>query len=63
MDRSDVLVVGARCAGAPLAMQLARAGKRVVVVDADEATQAAEKAKAAKSKRNEKTSDEATAAA
>lgn len=31
----DVLVVGARCAGSPLSMILARAGKRVVAVDAD----------------------------
>jgi len=30
----DVIVVGARCAGAPLARFLARAGKRVLVVDA-----------------------------
>lgn len=35
-EKVDVLVVGARCAGAPLAMMLARAGKRVVVVDADD---------------------------
>jgi menaquinone-9 beta-reductase len=32
----DVLVVGARCAGAPLALMLARAGKRVVAIDADD---------------------------
>lgn len=32
----DVLVVGARCAGSPLSMILARAGKRVVAIDADE---------------------------
>jgi len=30
----DCLIVGARCAGAPLARFLARAGKRVVIVDA-----------------------------
>jgi len=30
---ADVLIVGARCAGSPLAMLLARQGKRVVVVD------------------------------
>ena len=30
----DVIVVGARCAGSPLARFLARAGKRVLVVDA-----------------------------
>jgi 2-polyprenyl-6-methoxyphenol hydroxylase-like FAD-dependent oxidoreductase len=29
----DVIVVGARCAGAPLAMRLARAGHRVALVD------------------------------
>src|SRR5207244_9900339 len=29
----DVVVVGARCAGAPLAMLLARAGHRVALVD------------------------------
>lgn len=29
----DVIVVGARCAGAPLAMLLARAGHRVALVD------------------------------
>jgi 2-polyprenyl-6-methoxyphenol hydroxylase-like FAD-dependent oxidoreductase len=32
-DRHDVVVVGARCAGAPLAALLARAGARVAVVD------------------------------
>lgn len=32
-DDHDVIVVGARCAGAPLAMLLAREGRRVVVVD------------------------------
>jgi 2-polyprenyl-6-methoxyphenol hydroxylase-like FAD-dependent oxidoreductase len=32
-DRYDVVVVGARCAGAPLAALLARAGARVAVVD------------------------------
>jgi 2-polyprenyl-6-methoxyphenol hydroxylase-like FAD-dependent oxidoreductase len=31
--RHDVIVVGARCAGAPTAMLLARAGRRVLVVD------------------------------
>src|SRR5947199_10683105 len=31
----DVIVVGARCAGAPLASMLARAGLRVCVVDKD----------------------------
>ena len=31
----DVVVVGARCAGAPLAMLLARAGRRVTLVDRD----------------------------
>jgi 2-polyprenyl-6-methoxyphenol hydroxylase-like FAD-dependent oxidoreductase len=31
----DVIVVGARCAGAPLATMLARAGLRVCVVDKD----------------------------
>lgn len=35
-DATDVLVVGARCAGAPLGLLLARAGKRVVVIDADD---------------------------
>ncbi len=29
----DVIIVGARCAGAPLAMLLARRGYRVLVVD------------------------------
>ena len=29
----DVIVVGARCAGAPLAMLLARAGRDVVLID------------------------------
>src|SRR5688500_14590598 len=29
----DVIVVGARCAGSPLAMQLARKGHRVALVD------------------------------
>ena len=29
----DVIVVGARCAGAPTAMLLARAGHRVLLVD------------------------------
>ena len=37
MNRStrpyDVLIVGARCAGASLALLLARQGKRVLVVD------------------------------
>jgi flavin-dependent dehydrogenase len=32
----DVLVVGARCAGAPLAIHLARAGARVVAIDRDD---------------------------
>src|SRR3954471_9336111 len=32
-DRFDVIVVGARCAGAPLAMLLARRGMRVCVLD------------------------------
>src|SRR3954453_21463465 len=32
-ERFDVVVVGGRCAGAPLAMLLARAGLRVCVVD------------------------------
>src|SRR4051794_27508613 len=31
-DRYDVIVVGARCAGAPTAMLLARAGHRVLLV-------------------------------
>ena len=36
MDESfDVIVVGARCAGAPLATMLARAGMRVCLVDKD----------------------------
>jgi flavin-dependent dehydrogenase len=34
MDRWDTIVVGARCAGSPLARFLARAGNRVLVVDA-----------------------------
>jgi menaquinone-9 beta-reductase len=34
-DSFDVIVVGARCAGAPLATMLARAGLRVCVVDKD----------------------------
>jgi 2-polyprenyl-6-methoxyphenol hydroxylase-like FAD-dependent oxidoreductase len=33
VDRYDVVVVGARCAGSPLAMLLARKGYRVLVVD------------------------------
>ena len=33
MDGFDVIVVGARCAGSPTAMLLARAGYRVLVVD------------------------------
>jgi flavin-dependent dehydrogenase len=33
MDRFDVVVVGARCAGSPLALMLARMGLRVCVVD------------------------------
>jgi flavin-dependent dehydrogenase len=32
----DVLIVGARCAGAPLATLLARSGTSVVLVDRDE---------------------------
>ncbi|HEX4624959.1 MAG TPA: FAD-dependent monooxygenase [Solirubrobacteraceae bacterium] len=32
-ERADVLVVGGRCAGAPLATWLARAGVRVVLAD------------------------------
>src|SRR3954454_640573 len=32
-DDYDVIIVGARCAGAPLAMLLARKGYRVLVVD------------------------------
>ena len=32
-DRFDVIVVGARCAGSPLAILLARARMRVCVVD------------------------------
>ncbi|MGH3937458.1 MAG: FAD-dependent oxidoreductase [Pseudonocardiaceae bacterium] len=32
-NRYDVIVVGARCAGSPTAMLLARAGYRVLVVD------------------------------
>lgn len=34
-DRYDVIVVGARCAGATLATYLARAGASVLVVDRD----------------------------
>ncbi len=33
MPNYDVIIVGARCAGAPLAMLLARKGRRVLVVD------------------------------
>lgn len=33
MNRYDVIVVGARCAGSPVAMLLARKGHRVLVVD------------------------------
>ena len=33
LDTFDVVVVGARCAGAPLATWLSRAGLRVAVVD------------------------------
>lgn len=32
-DEFDVIVVGARCAGAPTAMLLARRGYRVLAVD------------------------------
>jgi flavin-dependent dehydrogenase len=32
----DVIVVGARCAGSPTAMLLARQGYRVLLVDRDE---------------------------
>lgn len=32
-SRYDVIVVGARCAGSPTAMLLARKGYRVLVVD------------------------------
>ena len=32
-DQYDVIVVGARCAGSPTAMLLARYGHRVLVVD------------------------------
>jgi len=32
-ERFDVIIVGARCAGSPLAILLARAGLRVCVVD------------------------------
>lgn len=35
-DKVDALIVGARCAGAPLGLMLARAGKRALVVDADD---------------------------
>jgi flavin-dependent dehydrogenase len=34
-DRFDIIVVGARCAGAPTAMLLARRGYRVLLVDRD----------------------------
>ncbi len=33
-DRFDTIVVGARCAGAPLAIHLARAGQKVLLLDA-----------------------------
>jgi 2-polyprenyl-6-methoxyphenol hydroxylase-like FAD-dependent oxidoreductase len=33
MPNYDVIVIGARCAGAPLAMLLARQGRRVLAVD------------------------------
>src|SRR6187402_2279928 len=33
-EKVDTLVVGARCAGAPLALSLARAGQNVLLVDA-----------------------------
>jgi flavin-dependent dehydrogenase len=36
MDQTDVIVVGARCAGSPLAALLARQGIRVVVLERDE---------------------------
>ena len=36
MDQTDVIVVGARCAGSPLATLLARQGIRVVVLERDE---------------------------
>ena len=35
MNRYDAIVVGARCAGAPTAMLLARAGQRVLLLDRD----------------------------
>ncbi|MCG8440710.1 MAG: FAD-dependent monooxygenase, partial [Caulobacterales bacterium] len=34
-DRYDVIVIGARCAGAAAALRLARGGARVLVVDRD----------------------------
>jgi len=34
-DRFDTIVVGARCAGAPLAIALSRAGQKVLLLDAD----------------------------
>ena len=34
--KCDVVVVGGRCAGSVLALRLARAGARVVIVDRDE---------------------------
>jgi 2-polyprenyl-6-methoxyphenol hydroxylase-like FAD-dependent oxidoreductase len=33
MDRFDVIIVGARCAGSALAIELARGGRRVLLVD------------------------------
>src|ERR1700682_2867476 len=36
MEELDVVIVGARCAGSPLAIQLAQAGLSVAVIDKDE---------------------------
>jgi len=36
MDRHDAVIVGARCAGSPLATELARGGWDVLLIDADE---------------------------
>ena len=33
MNRYDAIIIGARCGGAPLAMLLARAGHKVLLVD------------------------------